>query len=100
MTEEVNRRLREARLRRLGDTPSTSQKRKFDAYEGSESWGDTEGATDQESDYIRQTPTKRIRASGSFEPIAGMMKRKEDGITMGFADVGKEERGSAKRRKR
>ncbi|KAJ4351159.1 uncharacterized protein N0V89_006498 [Didymosphaeria variabile] len=100
VTEEVNRRLREARLRRLVDSPSTSQKRKFDAYDSMENWGETEGATDQEAEYMGRSPTKRIRASGTFEPIAGVMKRKEEGITMGFEDVGKEERGSAKKRRR
>jgi hypothetical protein len=100
VTEEVNRRLREARLRRLGDSPGTSQKRKFGAYESMESWGETEGSTEREDMDMGRSPTKRIRASGTFEPIAGVMKRKEEGITLGFEGVGKEERGNAKRRKR
>ncbi|KAF2451840.1 hypothetical protein P171DRAFT_12643 [Karstenula rhodostoma CBS 690.94] len=100
VTEEVNRRLREARLRRLVDTPSTSQKRKFDVYENMETWGETGGSTEQEDESMGRSPVKRIRASGTFEPIASVMKRKEEGITVGFADVGKEERGNVKRRKR
>ncbi|KAL1592665.1 hypothetical protein SLS60_011081 [Paraconiothyrium brasiliense] len=82
------------------NSPSTSQKRKFDAYDSMENWGETEGATDQEAEYMGQSPTKRIRASGTFEPIASVMKRKEGKITVGFADVGKDERGSAKKRRR
>jgi hypothetical protein len=100
VTEEVNRRLREARLRRLGNSPSTSQKRKFDAYESMESWGETEGSTEREDMYMGRSPMKRVRASGTFEPIAGVMKRKEEGISVGFGDVGREERGTAKRHKR
>ncbi|KAF9739061.1 hypothetical protein PMIN06_005310 [Paraphaeosphaeria minitans] len=100
VTEEVNRRLREARLRRLVDTPSTSQKRKFDAYETVETWGETRDNTEQEDEAMRRSTFKRIRASGTFEPLASAMKRKEGGITVGFTDVGKEERGNVKRRKR
>lgn len=99
VTEEVNRRLREARLRRLVDSPSTSQKRKFGAYESMENWGETEDNTEQEDEAVGRSPFKRVRASGTFEPIASVMKRKEEGITVGFADVGQEERGSVKRRK-
>ncbi|KAF1972488.1 hypothetical protein BU23DRAFT_534774 [Bimuria novae-zelandiae CBS 107.79] len=98
VTEEVRRRLHESRLRRLMDSPSTSQKRKFDAYEGVESGGDTEGGggeTEQEVWTVR----KRARASGAFEPV-GRTKRKEEGITVGWEDVGVEERGRAKRVRR
>lgn len=101
ITEEVNRRLQEARLRRLVGSPSTSQKRKFDAYESMETWGGSEDTPEpQEDNALGRSPFKRIRATGTFEPIASVMKRKEGGITMGFTDVGKEERGNAKRRKR
>ncbi|OAG09446.1 uncharacterized protein CC84DRAFT_1067352, partial [Paraphaeosphaeria sporulosa] len=100
VTEEVNRRLREARLRRLVDSPSTSQKRKFDAYESMETWGETDDSTEQqEDDAMGRSPFKRIRASGTFEPIASVMKRKEGSIAVGFTDMEKEERVHVKRRK-
>ncbi|KAJ4305619.1 hypothetical protein N0V90_001150 [Kalmusia sp. IMI 367209] len=98
VTEEVNRRLRESRLRRLMDSPSTSQKRKYDALEGVESGGDTEG--DQEDVWQGRSPMKKIRASGSFEPIAAVMKRKENGASPNNGGEGQEDRNSFKRRKR
>ncbi|KAF2689230.1 hypothetical protein K458DRAFT_290663, partial [Lentithecium fluviatile CBS 122367] len=81
VTEEVNRRLRESRLRRLMDSPSTSQKRKRDAFDDTRmgNGGDSEGAVEDDVD-IRRTPTKKLRASGSFEPA---LKRKENGATSG-----------------
>lgn len=81
VTEEVNRRLRESRLRRLMETPTTSHKRKYDAYEEPRS-GSTIGRDDEAdsrgwsgSEYER-TPTKRIKCSGTFEQLG---KRKENG---------------------
>ncbi|KAI4639746.1 hypothetical protein J4E93_009100 [Alternaria ventricosa] len=70
VTEEVNRRLQESRLRRLMQTPSTAQKRKFDAYEDGPR-SDGPAGTDEEGqkgggEYER-TPTKRLRSSGIFE---------------------------------
>ena len=75
VTEEVNRRLQESRLRRLMQTPSTAQKRKFDAYEDGPR-SDGPAGTDEEgqrggqsgSEYER-TPTKRLRSSGTFEHL-------------------------------
>ncbi|KAJ4376233.1 hypothetical protein N0V83_001516 [Neocucurbitaria cava] len=81
VTEEVSRRLRESRLRRLMDTPSTAQKRKYNAYEDQ----GTESAVDAEDDGSRagcsgseyeRTPTKRLKSSGTFEQVG---KRKENG---------------------
>lgn len=83
VTAEVNRRLQESRLRRLMETPSTSQKRKRDALEDmrSESAAESEG----DGDWSRNgysgsecdgTPTKRLKSSGTFEQ---MLKRKENG---------------------
>ncbi|KAF1849366.1 uncharacterized protein K460DRAFT_331268 [Cucurbitaria berberidis CBS 394.84] len=81
VTEEVNRRLRESRLRRLMETPSTAQKRKYNAYEEPKS----ESAAETEDDGSRggysgseyeKTPTKRLKSSGTFEQAG---KRKEDG---------------------
>ena len=70
VTEEVNRRLQESRLRRLMQTPSTAQKRKFDAYEdGPRSDGPAGTGEEKQkggSEYER-TPTKRLRSSGMFE---------------------------------
>jgi hypothetical protein len=100
VTEEVNRRLQESRLRRLMQTPSTAQKRKFDAYEeGPRS--DGPAATDEEgqrgghsgSEYER-TPTKRLRSSGVFEQLG---KRTEDGPVR--QDPRFEDRVDVKRRK-
>ncbi|CAN9186605.1 unnamed protein product [Alternaria alternata] len=81
VTEEVNRRLQENRLRRLMQTPSTAQKRKFDSYEeeprsegpaGTDEEGSRGGYSASEQE---RTPTKRLRSSGTFE---GLGKRKED----------------------
>ncbi|KAI8943193.1 hypothetical protein NX059_001222 [Plenodomus lindquistii] len=82
VTEEVNRRLRESRLRRLMETPSTAQKRKYNAYDEPRSEGPAE--TDDEtgstgafsgSEYER-TPTKRLKSCGTFEQTG---KRKGTG---------------------
>ncbi|KAF1831143.1 hypothetical protein BDW02DRAFT_591372 [Decorospora gaudefroyi] len=82
ITEEVNRRLQESRLRRLMQTPSTAQKRKYNAYE-EEPRSEGPAGTDEEgsrggysgSEYER-TPTKRLKSSGTFGQVG---KRKEDG---------------------
>lgn len=80
ITEEVNRRLQESRLRRLMETPSTAQKRKRDDDEDTpmQSGTDTEAtprtANDGNSD--DPTPTKRARLSGNFEQNG---KRARDG---------------------
>jgi hypothetical protein len=67
------------------ETPSTSQKRKRDAFEDPRS----EGTVDMEGDDAQSrngysgseyegTPTKRLKSSGTFEQ---MLKRKENGST-------------------
>jgi hypothetical protein len=102
VTEEVNRRLQESRLRRLMETPSTSQKRKRDAFEEPRSGSAAD--TDGDDGYSRNgysgseydgTPTKRLKSSGTFEQ---MLKRKEN---VG-ADTGNErlpDRAEFKRRR-
>jgi hypothetical protein len=81
VTEEVNRRLQESRLRRLMETPSTSQKRKRDTFD--EPRSESAAQTDTEDGYSRNgyseydgTPTKRLKSSGTFDQ---MLKRKENG---------------------
>ncbi|KAH7068224.1 hypothetical protein BKA63DRAFT_521368 [Paraphoma chrysanthemicola] len=82
VTEEVNRRLQESRLRRLMETPSTAHKRKRDALEEirSDSAADNEGDEGSRNGYSGSeydgTPTKRLKSSGTFEHA---LKRKEDG---------------------
>ncbi|XPS78901.1 hypothetical protein M3J09_010899 [Ascochyta lentis] len=80
VTEEVNRRLQESRLRRLMETPSTAQKRKRDDDEdtrmesGAEAGPEPRGGYDGNND--DPTPTKRVRTSGAFERAT---KRELDG---------------------
>ncbi|KAF1939714.1 hypothetical protein EJ02DRAFT_252350 [Clathrospora elynae] len=104
VTEEVNKRLRESRLRRLMETPSTSQKRKYNAYKeprsegaaGTEEEGSKGGYSGSEYERI---PTKRVKSSGTFEQIGN---RKENGNGNGTAreeDVRVEDRTDFKRRK-
>ena len=97
VTEEVNRRLRESRLRRLMDSPSTSQKRKRGAFEDMnvDNTGDVEDEEDENAD-IRRTPTKKLRASGSFEPA---LKRKETGLVHGDYDEHDSQPSNFKRRR-
>lgn len=86
VTEEVNRRLRESRLRRLMATPSTAQKRKFNAYDESRSESTTEAEDElglrdgQSGSEYERTPTKRLKSSGTFEQMG---KRKENDYTVG-----------------
>jgi hypothetical protein len=67
------------------DSPSTAQKRKRDVFEdvGIASSGDFEDKGEDDLD-TRGTPTKRLRASGSFEPVS---KGKESGLERGSDDV-------------
>jgi len=101
VTEEVNRRLQMSRLRRLMETPSTAQKRKFDTYEEEPR---TEGlvGTDEEGLRVAQsgnerdrTPTKRLKSSGTFEHAG---KRKESSDLRRHSDRF-EDRTDVKRRK-
>ncbi|PSN65837.1 hypothetical protein BS50DRAFT_574342 [Corynespora cassiicola Philippines] len=92
ITAEVQRRLRENRVRRLMDTPSKAQKRKFD---------DTvlsEGAETEEdrSTVGERTPTKRIKTSGGME---GSFKRKETGLASGDTDDTNGEKVAVKKRR-
>lgn len=71
ITEEVNRRLQESRLRRLMETPSTAQKRKRDDDEDTPMQSGTETEvtprTGHDGNNDDPTPTKRARLSGNFE---------------------------------
>lgn len=71
VTEEVNRRLQESRLRRLMETPSTAQKRKRDDDEDTRMLSGTEAEATPQSGHNGNdndpTPTKRARLSSSFE---------------------------------
>jgi hypothetical protein len=85
----------------LMETPSTSQKRKFDSFEDTkeESGADTEENhrnTSSAGDAER-TPTKRLRFSGSFEQTAG--KRKGDHQVQGDERGRLEDRKNVKRRR-
>lgn len=79
VTEEVNRRLQESRLRRLMETPGTAQKRKRDD-EDTRMESGTEAEEEARSGHNGNdrdpTPTKRQRISGSFEQVS---KRELDG---------------------
>ncbi|KAI4659935.1 uncharacterized protein J4E79_005737 [Alternaria viburni] len=100
VTEEVNRRLQESRLRRLMQTPSTAQKRKFDAYEdgprsdgpaGTEDEGQRGGQSGSE---YERTPTKRLRSSGTFEHLGNRTEDRPERQSPRFED-----RVDVKRRK-
>ena len=73
VTEEVNRRLQESRLRRLMETPSTAQKRKRNDDEDTQMEGgaEPEGTprNDHDGNNDDPTPTKRLRTSGTFERV-------------------------------
>lgn len=63
------------------ETPSTAQKRKYNAYEEprSESTADTEDDGSRggySGSEFERTPTKRLKSSGAFEQVG---KRKENG---------------------
>lgn len=84
------------------ETPSTSQKRKYNAYEEphSESAADTEEEAGSRggcsgSEYER-TPTKRLKSSGTFEQIG---KRKDNGNAQHESITRFEDRFDIKRRK-
>lgn len=80
VTEEVNRRMQESRLRRLMETPATAQKRKRDDDEDIRMESGTEtDVTPRNGHDIKNddpTPTKRVRLSGGFEQ-AGKRARDE-----------------------
>ncbi|KAL1647624.1 hypothetical protein SLS61_007254 [Didymella pomorum] len=80
ITEEVNRRLQESRLRRLMETPSTAQKRKRDDDEDTPMQSGTDTEVTPRTGYDGKsddpTPTKRARLSGDFEQTG---KRARDG---------------------
>ncbi|KAF2643984.1 hypothetical protein P280DRAFT_392327, partial [Massarina eburnea CBS 473.64] len=99
VSDEVNRRLQENRLRRLMATPSTSQKRKYDVFEDAtmSSGPETE---DGRENVLEKNTAKKIRVSGSFggriQGIDGVLKR---GIDDG-AGGGGSSHGEFKRRRR
>ncbi|EDU43064.1 hypothetical protein PtrSN002B_010026 [Pyrenophora tritici-repentis] len=100
VTEEVNRRLQMSRLRRLMETPSTAQKRKFDTYEeeprSEGAAGADEGLGGAHSGSERdRTPTKRLKSSGTFEHAG---KRKESSEVRRHSDRF-EDRTDVKRRR-
>jgi hypothetical protein len=101
VTEEVNRRLRDSRLRRLMETPSTSQKRKFDSFEDTKEESGTGPEEDQRNPSsagdTERTPTKRLRFSGTFEQTTG--KRKGDHQAQGEERGWFEDRTNVKRRR-
>lgn len=80
ITEEVNRRLQESRLRRLMETPSTAQKRKRDDDEDTPMQSGTDTEVTPRTGYDCKsddpTPTKRARLSEDFEQTG---KRARDG---------------------
>lgn len=101
VTEEVNRRLQESRLRRLMLAPSTAQKRKYDEYEDVPQ-PEGPGAADEEhlkGQYSgaepEKTPTKRLRSSGTFEHTG---QRTDDGPVR-YDTERFEDRADVKRRK-
>lgn len=83
VTEEVNRRLQESRLRRLMETPSTAQKRKRDDDEDTRMESGTEGGVDtsngRNGNDDDPTPTKRLRTSGTFERVGKRAMNEDDG---------------------
>ncbi|KAF2658609.1 hypothetical protein K491DRAFT_689913 [Lophiostoma macrostomum CBS 122681] len=98
VTEEVNRRLRESRLRQLMDSPSTAKKRKLDAFEPPEDNGGDVEADGSDWSERYKSPTKKIRSSGQFE----QMVKLNEGVKRGDGDgqEGEEEgRGAFKRRR-
>lgn len=77
------------------DSPSTSQKRKRDAYtDVSMSNGET--TVDEEDNHGPRTPTKRLKMNGSFEPA---LKRKGSSKVLRAANEQNGERAEYKRRR-
>lgn len=100
VTEEVNRRLRESRLRQLMDSPSTAQKRKFDAY--GDGRGDDGGGEETEGILGEgRSPVKRLRSVGQFEGVVTAKEGlKRTGENEGGEGDGREDgREDVKRRK-
>lgn len=101
VTEEVNRRLQESRLRRLMQTPSTAQKRKYDEYddvprsEGSAAADEERLRSQYGGSEFERTPTKRLRSSGTFEHAG---QRQDDGPVR-YDTERFEDRTDVKRRK-
>jgi hypothetical protein len=99
VTEEVNRRLREARLRQLMDSPSTAQKRKRNTVEDvTPGDAEGEGETETELDLLR-SPTKKLKASGGFDPLVKMKEGVKRQDINGDGDDRDDARGDVKRRK-
>lgn len=115
VSEIVNRRLRESRLRQLMEVPSasTNQKRKRHDMEGEGDGGgqDVEGSDDRFTSMM--SPMKKLKTVGNFESVAnvqnesktgGALKRLFSGSGSGEkgqnGDKKDEGRGRSKRRKR
>jgi hypothetical protein len=102
ITEEVNRRLQESRLRRLVETPGTAHKRKRNAFEEprSESGADTGEDMHSHNGYSGSdfdgTPTKRLKSTGTFEQV---LKRKEAEHIWGVGEEPMEQQSFIKRRR-
>ncbi|KAF2799355.1 hypothetical protein K505DRAFT_404689 [Melanomma pulvis-pyrius CBS 109.77] len=97
VTDEVNRRLQENRLRRLMDSPSTSQKRKYNAdTRGLETGEGDEDLENEAAGFLdRERSPKKLRASLGFEE---RLKRKE-GVARGEGDDKVDNQMSHKRRR-
>ena len=102
VTEEVNRRLHESRLRRLMEAPSTAQKRKYNAYEEPRlenaarteyEQGEEHGLSGNEHE---RTPTKRLKSSGILDQPG---KRKGSGYEGTYDTQHSADKANFKRRK-
>jgi hypothetical protein len=98
VSDEINRRLNESRLRRLMNSPPTSQKRKYDVFEDVRMGNgpDAEENKEEEKERSEGGSAKRLRASGTFggdRLIEGVLKRKDD-------TVGRSEKGAGSKRRR
>jgi hypothetical protein len=83
-------------MRRLAETPSTSQKRKYEAYEEPRSGSAVDAEEGSRGGYsgseYERTPTKRLKSSGTFENIG----KRKDGARTGN---GPSDRVDVKRKK-
>jgi|SRR5690242_3431137 len=91
VTEEVNKRLQESRLRRLMETPSTAQKRKRDDNEdtpmGSSTDTEMTPRTGHNGGNDDAVPTKRMRMSGDLAQAGKRAldeSEKHDGVVKSY----------------
>lgn len=102
VTEEVNRRLRESRLRQLRDSPSTSQKRKRDGVEvvrRGEVTAEEEAGNAEDMFASLRSPTKKLKAFGQFEQVLKPKEGVKRGDENGDARERPEGREEVKRRR-